>query len=166
MSRPSRMRNVARGHGTARRVIGPPQRRHRHPSTANTRHNSFAQVRYLASLLGFAVFDSAGRCDSDAGGAGTTARRHAERPASTPWVWTRCARGGGTSAARRSTNSSGVNVTPAVPSAHGRLKVTRRSPAGVSLRRARASAGRARYRHKRSRPPRSRPPTVTPPCRV
>jgi hypothetical protein len=34
------MRNVARGHGTARRVIGRPQRGHRHPSTANTRHDS------------------------------------------------------------------------------------------------------------------------------
>ena len=51
--------------------------------------------------------------------------------------WSRCARGGGTSAAKRSTNSSGVNVTPAVPSAH-----------------------------RRSRPPRSRPPTVTTPCRA
>ncbi len=32
------MRRVARGHGTARRGIRPPQVGHRHPSTANTRH--------------------------------------------------------------------------------------------------------------------------------
>jgi hypothetical protein len=51
------------------RVIGPLQRGHRHPSTANTRHNNSAQARYLASLPGFALFDSVGRCDADAGGA-------------------------------------------------------------------------------------------------
>ncbi|MFT6161456.1 MAG: hypothetical protein ACJA00_004051, partial [Myxococcota bacterium] len=69
------MRNVARGHGTARRVIGLSQRGHRHPSTANTRHNSSAQVRYVAARPGFSLFDSAGRCDGDAGGAGTPSRR-------------------------------------------------------------------------------------------
>ncbi|MFT6142892.1 MAG: hypothetical protein ACJARS_000371 [bacterium] len=159
------MRSVARGHGTARRVIGRPQRRHRHPSTANTRHNSSAQVRYVAARPGFSLFDSAGRCDGDAGGAGTPSRRQAERPASTPWVCTRGARGGGTRAASRSTNSSGVNITPAVPSAHGRLTVTRMRPVGVSSSRVRARAGRAKYRHRRSRPPASRPPLVTSPAR-
>ncbi|MFT6162496.1 MAG: hypothetical protein ACJA00_005098, partial [Myxococcota bacterium] len=63
----SRMRKVARGQGTAHRDIRPPQVGQRLRSTANTRHNSPAQVRYLASLPGFALFDSAGRCDADAG---------------------------------------------------------------------------------------------------
>jgi hypothetical protein len=113
------MRSVARGHETARRVIGPPQRGHRHPSTANTRHNSSAQVRYLSSLPGFALFNSAGRCDADAGGAGTTSRRQAERPASTPWVWTRCARGGGTRAARRHPEEPGGGLFKTRPRERG-----------------------------------------------
>jgi hypothetical protein len=164
VSRLSRMRSVARGHTMARRVIHPPQVGQRHPSTANTRHSSSAQVRYRALRQGVDPFDRGARCvGSDAGGVGTTSRRQAERPASTPWVCTGLARGGGTRAAPRLMNASGVNVSLAVPSAHGRLTVTRMRPAGVSDRRARARAGRARYRHRRSRPPASRPPTVTPP---
>ncbi len=41
-------------------------------------------------------------------------------------------------------NSSRVNITPAVPSAHLRLKVTRMRPAGVSSSRPRARAGQLR----------------------
>ncbi len=124
------------------------------------------QDRYLATR-GVELFDRGARCvGSDAGGVGTTSRRHAERPGSTPWVWTMRARGGRTSAARRSTSSSGVNGTPAVPSAHRRLKITRISPAEVSSSRLRARAGRAKYRHRRSRSPASRPPTAMPPCSV
>jgi hypothetical protein len=55
-------------------------------------------------------------------------------------------------------NSSGVNVSPTVPSAHGRLK---RHPdeTGRCLLQSGSRQGRAaRYRHRRSRPPASRVP--------
>jgi hypothetical protein len=83
---PSRMRTVAGAHGTARSTIRPPHRGHRHPASPNTRHSSQAHVRYrVRPRLGDADSASVSGSSSCSGASGTTSRRHADRPASTPW---------------------------------------------------------------------------------